>query len=179
MSTTIFNGVPQCRPDRPYDRRDVGKRTYNEALGAFWRDLRKAKKLKLRQAAQIAANRDIPGFTKSTIEGLEKGTHDPSPEAISGAALIYGEDYGWLVSEISRLKYGTEPVPRPEIPSAEVLVQRFSADPILAGVAEVLEASEAGGLRRELVLMHVNVLRGLAMLPALEPQKGRKPGRPA
>lgn len=114
LSTTIFSGVPQCAPRQQYDGGDVaGKRSYDSALGKFWKDLRTDRKLGLREAASIAARRALPQFTKAVIENLEKGTKSPKPETVRSASIVYDCDYAWLVSEISRVKFAGTPSPEP------------------------------------------------------------------
>lgn len=106
LSTTLFNGVSHRKPRPAYDSPGVvGRRSYNTALGAFWRDLREKKRLGLRQSATIAIKRGFAGFSKSTIENLEKGTKHPAVSTVRAAAAIYGVDYQWLVSEITRLTF--------------------------------------------------------------------------
>jgi transcriptional regulator with XRE-family HTH domain len=84
-----------------------GRPVFNEALGRFFRELREARKLGLRQVVALADQRGLSAVTLNTLGTLERGsTKHADPELLHALAELYKIPYEQLVSGYVLQKYG-------------------------------------------------------------------------
>jgi transcriptional regulator with XRE-family HTH domain len=85
---------------------------FHAELGAFFRNVRVGRKLGLRQAVALAAQKRIPGITKTVLHSLETGrTKNPEPEVLHALARLYTVPYADLVAAFVNHRYGMRDLP--------------------------------------------------------------------
>jgi transcriptional regulator with XRE-family HTH domain len=81
---------------------------FHAKLGKFFKALRKERNLGQRQAACLAAHRNLR-LTQHVLLRLEKGkTKNPDPEVLRAMADLYNVPYEWLVQRWTRERYGID-----------------------------------------------------------------------
>lgn len=129
---------------------------FNATIGAFFRDLRESRGLRLRQAALIASQREIPLLSASKLSNLETGRiKHVTPEVLQSLAALYDVDYSELAARYSSLRFTTaappaerSPLPRIAPPPLPLKIARAAAslevmeeavrEPILALIRETV-----------------------------------------
>lgn len=85
----------------------LGRPVFSEHLGKYFRGLRAAKKLGLRQAAQTAENKHLGLLTRQVIFSLEKGrTKNIEPDVLKEVAKLYAVDYEEIAARVINDRYG-------------------------------------------------------------------------
>lgn len=168
---------------------------FNATIGAFFRQLREGRGLQLRQAALIAAQRQIPALSPSKLSNLETGkVKNVKPEVLQSLAALYEMDYADLASRYSALKFTQET--SPAVPHSRV--PRLAPRPLPLKIARAAAALEVMddrvrepilGLIRETVARLrrqpspariAELARGLApeatSMPPRDPRQRTRPG---
>lgn len=84
----------------------AGRRVFDKNLGQFFRELREQRSLGLRQAVQLAEQRELSGLNLNTLGALERGaTKNADPELLRAVAAMYKVPYAEVVSGYMTQRY--------------------------------------------------------------------------
>src|SRR6185369_12189370 len=103
----------------------VTRPVFHEKLGKFFRDMRIAKDIGLRQAAQHAHARKFRLLTKQVLFSLENGrTKNIEPDVLKEVAAFYGKPYEEIAAKVFEVRYGVSLGPTRDLSSHALQIER-------------------------------------------------------